>query len=243
MFQNFHVHYEIIFFLFLISLSIGIFSFDKTLITKNKNNYIFITSLFLIGILAVIKTWPGGVFNDIIREDNLLENLQVIFYGFSSILFFATSFKYFKTNKLFFFYFLILGLGLLFITGEEISWGQRILGLSSPEVIKVNNAQGETTIHNINGLQDLQPIIYLAFSAYLSFAWIFISLLPKGIKNIYKNLVPSKYLIFYFLPIFFFYIHINVLSGKHWQWQEPSELLLSIGLFIYGCILLQNKKH
>ncbi len=240
-FQNFHIHYEIIFFLFLISLSVRIFTFDKSKITKNKNNFIFLISLLLLGIMALIKTWPGGVFNDIIREDNLLENLQVVFYGFSSILFFTISFKYFKSNKLFFIYFLIFGLGLLFITGEEISWGQRIFGISSPEVVQVNNAQGETTIHNINGLQELQPYIYLVFSGFLSFAWLLVSALPNKLRTKYESFVPSKYLIFYFLPIFFFYIHINFLSGKHWQWQEPCELLLSIGLFIFGCLSIQNK--
>lgn len=240
-FQNFHIHYEIIFFLFLISLSVRIFSFDKSRITKNKNNYIFITSLLLLGIMALIKTWPGGVFNDIIREDNLLENLQVIFYGFSSIIFFAISLRYFKSDKLFFIYFLILGIGLLFITGEEISWGQRILGINSPEIVQANNAQGETTIHNINGLQNLQPYIYLIFSGFLSFAWILISILPKNLKNKYAVLVPPKYMMLYFLPIFFFYIHINILSGIHWQWQEPCELMLAIGLFIFGSLSIQNK--
>jgi hypothetical protein len=38
---------------------------------------------------------------------------------------------------------------LIFGAGEEISWGQRILGLKSPEYFKEHNAQGETNLHNL----------------------------------------------------------------------------------------------
>jgi hypothetical protein len=37
----------------------------------------------------------------------------------------------------------------IFIAGEEISWGQRILGWATPEELALLNKQGETNIHNI----------------------------------------------------------------------------------------------
>ena len=42
-------------------------------------------------------------------------------------------------------------LGIVFFVGlgEEISWGQRILNIETPEAIKEINAQGELTIHNL----------------------------------------------------------------------------------------------
>jgi len=46
----------------------------------------------------------------------------------------------------------LLGLyALLFIVaaGEEISWGQRILGIQSSEFFESNNFQGETNFHNL----------------------------------------------------------------------------------------------
>ena len=43
----------------------------------------------------------------------------------------------------------LLGLLCLFGAGEEISWGQRILGLESPEFFQANNAQGEIGLHNL----------------------------------------------------------------------------------------------
>ncbi len=44
----------------------------------------------------------------------------------------------------------LLGLAILFFigAGEEISWGQRILGFSTPQEIAETNAQGELNLHN-----------------------------------------------------------------------------------------------
>ena len=37
----------------------------------------------------------------------------------------------------------------VFGAGEEVSWGQRIIGFESPEFFAENNAQRETTLHNL----------------------------------------------------------------------------------------------
>ncbi|KZY34496.1 hypothetical protein A3731_18995 [Roseovarius sp. HI0049] len=37
----------------------------------------------------------------------------------------------------------------VFGTGEEISWGQRILGLETPDYLREQNAQEEITLHNL----------------------------------------------------------------------------------------------
>ena len=49
----------------------------------------------------------------------------------------------------------LLALAVLFVfgAGEEISWGERILGFEAPEAIQDVNAQDETTLHNLDALQ------------------------------------------------------------------------------------------
>jgi hypothetical protein len=44
---------------------------------------------------------------------------------------------------------LLLSLLYLFGMGEEISWGQRIFGVESPEFFTAHNAQRETNLHNL----------------------------------------------------------------------------------------------
>ncbi len=54
--------------------------------------------------------------------------------------------------------------------GEEISWGQRIWGFASPELVKQYNVQGETNIHNMFG--------YLADHAFIAGTLLYAGLLP-----------------------------------------------------------------
>ena len=37
--------------------------------------------------------------------------------------------------------------------GEELSWGQRLLGFSTPEAVRSVNLQGEFNVHNVGALQ------------------------------------------------------------------------------------------
>lgn len=51
----------------------------------------------------------------------------------------------------------LLGFAVLFFVagGEEISWGQRVLGLATPEQLADLNVQRETNLHNLDALDDL----------------------------------------------------------------------------------------
>jgi len=89
------------------------------------------------------------------REDGLIENLGAFFFLTASVLFFASYFQSsgpgkdshpsIKKNISY------LLLAILFFVGfgEEISWGQRIIGWETPQILKKINKQRETTFHNI----------------------------------------------------------------------------------------------
>lgn len=47
----------------------------------------------------------------------------------------------------------ILVMALFFIVGEEISWGQRVFGLDTPDFLEGANRQRELNVHNIFGVQ------------------------------------------------------------------------------------------
>ena len=64
---------------------------------------------------------------------------------------------------------ILLGLGavgLVFITGEEIAWGQRMFGIVTPESLAAVNKQNELTLHNISAIQHA-----LTFAMLLVGAW------------------------------------------------------------------------
>lgn len=76
------------------------------------------------------------------QEDSFFEWLTALFYFISFILLVLT----FKINRNIFL--LLLSLVLFFGAGEEMSWGQRIFGFSTPESIDKINVQHEFNIHN-----------------------------------------------------------------------------------------------
>lgn len=50
----------------------------------------------------------------------------------------------------------VLGIAILFfiVGGEEISWGQRIFAVATPETMREVNVQGETNLHNLKGINE-----------------------------------------------------------------------------------------
>ena len=62
--------------------------------------------------------------------------------------------------------FAMVALGLVVISGEEISWGQRIFGFQAPDALRRINEQDEMTFHNITGVLLIFNIGMLLASLY-----------------------------------------------------------------------------
>ncbi len=123
----------------------------------------------LLSITFILLTYlllflPIDTLVDLTREDGIIENTGAILYGLA-VVFFGISFARskgkgnqigtYKTHRNFFFFFLAL---LFFVAmGEEISWGQRIFGLETPEALKSVNLQGELNLHNITIVNGQNP--------------------------------------------------------------------------------------
>lgn len=130
-------------------------------------------------------------------EDGPYEVTGAIFFLLASILFFTTFFKS-KTNKNIFF--LLLGLLFLFAFFEEISWGQRVFNLSTPQYMQEINMQKELNIHNLKIFHGLTEegtrksgwILFLNMDRLFSIFWFTCCLL---IPFLYKiNNQSKKYL-------------------------------------------------
>ena len=97
------------------------------------------------------------------REDGVFETIGALFFLVTSVLFFILFIKDKSGNQFYFFqtrknaFFLLLTFVFFIGFGEEISWGQRIFNVQTPEILKEINVQNEINIHNISvfhGLDD-----------------------------------------------------------------------------------------
>jgi hypothetical protein len=109
--------------------------------------YIIFTSCWLLLFLSIFLFLDEKTIFLLSKEDGLIETAGAIFFLFASILFFV-KFQKKESKKNFFFLFL----GCLFLFGflEEISWGQRIFNITTPQAIQEINRQNEINFHNIN---------------------------------------------------------------------------------------------
>jgi hypothetical protein len=131
----------------------------------------------------------------------------------------------------------------LFIAGDEISWGQRLLGITTPQQIAAENLQNEVTVHNLDGLHQLVGLGYALIALYGSFAWIAADLFFRKQSKVLKNFVPPQYLFFFFYLCLVY--NAYSLGGLHQfgEWSEVAELLLYSGTGLFLVVNYLQYKH
>jgi hypothetical protein len=117
--------------------------------------------------LALLAMVAPRSFVQLLREDGPLENGTVLLYGLSaaSCLAMIHAARGHRTLQL---SLGVLAALFLLVGGEEISWGQRLLGFGTPEELATVNVQGEFTVHNIYSIS-LVTYPALAVTAMLLF--------------------------------------------------------------------------
>lgn len=136
---------------------------------------------------------------------------------------------------------------------EEISWGQKLFELPTPEFIAKHNTQQEFNLHNNKAIFPKVYLVYLCISGFAAFAWLLrhqIEKLVKKLKQCWLNLlVVPGYLFGYFLPSFIYVIlrfnreskfYKTYLEGQLFEgfniiheYEEYTEFLLILGLLIF----------
>ena len=140
-----------------------------------------------------------------------------------------------------------LGFALLFIfgAGEEISWGQRLLGFETPDSLRAINRQEELTLHNIRiGDFDVNKLIFSKLlTIVLIIYFVVFPLLFKRvewIKSLANNFgvpVPQLHHIIIFLIATL--IVLLIPSGKNAELHEFAFAAIFFIIFLFPL----NKKE
>ncbi len=210
---------------------------------------IFLFPIFFISVLVFNKIifGPGNIsYFMFLAEDGPIEYSTSIFYFLSSVFSIVVAINFLKVKKkTLALLYILLSAGLFFLGAEEISWGQRILLVDTPEFF-AGNLQNEITFHNFPELRYLVIIGYFLVGLIGSFFWIFLPKLNKlKIKYMIHFIIPQRYLMSYFVPIFLFVGMLAIRSFGptssegfwfymfHWRDMEALEFLLSVGIFLF----------
>src|SRR5258705_7257466 len=109
----------------------------------------------LVAAVGLVLTVPHPrLYHVLIDEDHVVEWSQFVAILAASVVFALAARRARQAGRRgLAILFILVAAGAFVVAGEEISWGQRILGLETPEALKDINHQGEANIHNIMSLQ------------------------------------------------------------------------------------------
>ncbi len=110
------------------------------------NPIILTLSVLILAVLGVVLHFINQpLLERLCQEDGVVESLTALFYLAACASFLLANRRYAWRNIW------LWGFALLFLVaaGEEISWGQRALGFSTPAALAEINVQQEMTLHNI----------------------------------------------------------------------------------------------
>jgi len=211
---------------------------------------LFTFPVFFVSTLCASKIYSPVFYGSLVEEDGIFEFMQVLLYLLAAAFFLFTSKRLLEEKQRdLSLIFLVFSLGLVLVCAEELSWGQRILALDSPEFFTRNNVQRELTIHNLSLFQPFLHLGYILTGLAGATGWL---LVRTAGKPQWDSAVPAWYISTYFLPVFFIYLyfelsyHLGRLMSAEgfsvsrqwisWRDQELAELLLAAGFFLYSFI-------
>ncbi len=205
------------------------------------------TYLVAAGVLALTVSYStmiafdAGTIRHLTREDGFFESVGAIAFLIASVVSLFCFLRDDRGNDLHLFktrrnlFYLLLAIFFFVGFGEEISWGQRILGIATPEPLSEINVQNEINLHNLKVFHGreatgerkdfwtllLNPgrlfsIFWLTFCLLLPLAYFANKTVRKKVDERYN--VPIASLWFGVLFI------VNYVISKMFEWSVPLEL-------------------
>lgn len=127
----------------------------------DKKSNSFTNKTALIGYSSILLTFLYVIFSpklfsvetllSINMEDGILENSTAAFFLIASLISLIILFTNKKIPLSWKIVLPVYAFGFFVLAGEEISWGQRIFGIETAEVMQEHNVQNENNLHNLLG--------------------------------------------------------------------------------------------
>ena len=184
-------------------------------------------------------------------EDGFAESLQALFY-FSALVIclVITRWQWKSGDKTVAVLYAGLCLGLFFLTGEELNWGQRIIGWGTAESFAEINKQGETNLHNIYGVGATFKWIQLLVGAYGTILPLAVLRwrVPDRFRDLVAWVIPPVSLASYFVFLFVWRLFRNFMEepeGFYFviaEYNEVMELILAMGFLLFMVYQLRQIK-
>ena len=202
--------------------------------------YALIVFIISIGVILALVS-PEFLENYYLAEDGILEWLTVSILLFCAGLCFRRFYclKSFRSTP-FLLSLIFIGLAFIFCAGEELSWGQRIFSIETPDWLKEKNQQHEINLHNlVIGDISINKVIFgkilsISLGFYL-FVLPFLSNRFSRLNHIVEGLalpLPTRTQALAFLPALIL-PDLLISSGESDELRENCVCLMIVILFCF----------
>lgn len=124
--------------------------------------YLWVPALFMVFQIILEVTLPRDVLAAVHSEWGPHETLQFAVISAAFLVAFTSLMRIdWKTQKYLGIWFAVASICCLFVSGEEVSWGQHVFEWESSEFWHAVNDQGETNLHNTSSWFDQKPRLLL----------------------------------------------------------------------------------
>lgn len=182
-----------------------------------------------------------SLFRWLTQEDGAFEYAQAVFYALAGVIFIVNSRKCERkaTQR----WMWLIAAGMLFIAGEEISWGQRIFDYSV-ESVESMSLQNEFNVHNLDLPGPLSPPRIQSMITLLFFVLLPIMLLwgplHKLLVKTFAFPVPHPVLILCFASSYIWYSSFHPTSPFPISVEESRETTIALGFLTYAILAGHN---
>jgi hypothetical protein len=148
-----------------------------------RRRAIFLAGLALLGAFLAYKLLlgpTGAAWIGFLREDGLVETSETLYLLVAAAFALGGAWRLRRRGEpTLAAVYALLGVCFFFVGMEEISWGQRMFGVASPEFFRAFNAQEELTIHNLGPVQVVLDYAYFGLGIFGAFAWVAVAPLER----------------------------------------------------------------
>ncbi len=222
---------------------------DQHLFTNRIDQISFWFISFNLALASYLLVYFPAILIRFLDEDSLAENCGALFFLLTGCILVKSSYDMYKKGKadgnfIRWRFFMVLGAGILFLFafGEEISWGQRLFNIKTPEALNALNRQGEINIHNLDTrlfnnavetavlLMILIPTIWMhrgkdrLFGFLLPSYWLILNLQLAASYVSYNYVKTQDYITYLVLAYFLF------MQAKSKQWGKLFYVVTAIGI-------------
>jgi len=202
---------------------------------------LLIAPLVLMAVMLGVAAVNVDLFHFLIDEDHPIEWTQFFAISAAVVAFAIAAIRARRHGRrgLMALY-LLIAVACFVVAGEEISWGQRILGWGTPAILEDVNHQGEANIHNIGAVQRLFNLGELVAGLY-GFALPILWAAPRvraRLTRLDPILVPPICTVALFvLPFAYRTIRLILLPDvgeRGVELGEVPELTFYVGILVVG---------